>query len=56
MEVVRTLRDDSLPGQLNASQHTYVGMLVANVRTIVTALGGDASGLEDIDPGNTYRT
>ena len=55
VEVVRTLRDDSLPGQLNASQHTYVGMMVANLRTIVTALGGDASGLEDIDPGNTYQ-
>src|SRR5437867_8942700 len=55
VEVVRTLRDDSLPGQLNDFQHTYVGMMVANVRTIVTALGGDASGLEDIDPGNTYQ-
>jgi ABC-type Zn uptake system ZnuABC Zn-binding protein ZnuA len=54
VEVVRTLRDDALPGEPDASQHTYVGMMVANVRTMVSALGGDPSALEEIDPGDTY--
>jgi ABC-type Zn uptake system ZnuABC Zn-binding protein ZnuA len=53
VEVVRTLRDDSLPGNLGASQHTYVGMMAANVRTMVAALGGDPTSLEEIDPSNT---
>jgi len=54
VEVVRTLRDDVLPGDLGASQHTYVGLMVTDVRTMVAALGGDASVLEEIDPRNTY--
>ena len=54
VQVVRTIRDDVLPGSVNASQHTYVGMMLANARTIVTALGGDATSLEEIDASNTF--
>jgi len=56
VQVVRTLRDDVLPGDIGASQHTYVGMMVANARTMVSALGGDASLLEEYDPSNTFQS
>jgi ABC-type Zn uptake system ZnuABC Zn-binding protein ZnuA len=55
VEVVRTLRDDVLPGEIGASQNTYVGMMVSNVRTTVAALGGDPTALEEIDPSNTFQ-
>jgi len=51
---VETLRDDDLPGEENAPEHTYVGMMVENVRTMVEALGGNPSALDAIDPRNTY--
>jgi manganese/iron transport system substrate-binding protein len=51
---VDTLRDDDLPGPANAPEHTYVGMLVEDVRTMAEALGGDPSGMDGIDPTNTY--
>lgn len=47
---VADLSDDVLPGEPGDPEHSYVGMMVANVRTIVTALGGDASGLDTVDP------
>lgn len=47
---VADLSDDALPGEPGDPEHSYVGMMVANVRTIVTALGGDASGLDAVDP------
>lgn len=49
-EYVADLSDDRLPGDLGSAEHSYAGMMVANVRTIVTALGGDASALDAIDP------
>ncbi len=47
---VADLSDDLLPGSPGDPEHSYVGMMVANVRTIVTALGGDPSGLDAVDP------
>ncbi len=47
---VADLSDDRLPGRPGDPEHSYVGMMVANVRTIVTALGGNASGLDAVDP------
>lgn len=47
---VADLSDDVLPGAPGSPEHSYVGMMVANVRTIVTALGGDASTLDSVDP------
>lgn len=55
VQVVRTLRDDVLPGSIGASHHTYLGMMVSNVRTMAAALGGDATLLEEYDPSDTYR-
>jgi ABC-type Zn uptake system ZnuABC Zn-binding protein ZnuA len=49
---VADLADDKLPGEPGTAQHSYVGMMVANTRTIVTALGGDPSALETLLPAS----
>lgn len=51
---VDDLRDDALPGETGQPEHTYVGMMIANVTAIATALGGNADALAAIDPRNTY--
>jgi ABC-type Zn uptake system ZnuABC Zn-binding protein ZnuA len=43
---VDTLRDDVLPGQPGHPEHSYIGMMRANVRAMVRALGGDAAVFE----------
>jgi ABC-type Zn uptake system ZnuABC Zn-binding protein ZnuA len=40
------LRDDDLPGAPGDADHTLLALLRFNYRTIVTALGGDASSLD----------
>lgn len=47
---VEDLRDDALPGSPGDPEHSYIGMMVFNVRTIVDALGGDAGALDPVDP------
>jgi ABC-type Zn uptake system ZnuABC Zn-binding protein ZnuA len=47
---VADLSDDVLPGDPGSPGHSYVGMMVANTRTIVTALGGDPAALDAVDP------
>lgn len=49
-EYVADLSDDVLPGEVGSPEHSYIGMMVANVRTIVSALGGDPSALDAVDP------
>jgi ABC-type Zn uptake system ZnuABC Zn-binding protein ZnuA len=51
---VSSLRDDDLPGDPGDPQNTYVAMMVENVRTIATVLGGDASALDGFDVGDTW--
>lgn len=45
---VADLADDELPGQPGDPEHGYLGMMVENVRHIVTSLGGDASALDGL--------
>ena len=52
---VSTLSDDDLPGEPGDTGNTLVGMMVENVRTMVTALGGDASALDGFDTGSTWQ-
>ena len=52
---VSTLSDDDLPGSPGDPANTLVGMMVENVRTMVTVLGGDASALDGFDTGSTWR-
>jgi len=54
------LRDDDLPGSPGDRDHSLLGLLVFDFRTIVGALGGDPSALDDVqvDPigsGASYR-
>lgn len=59
---VDDLRDDDLPGGPGDPEHSYLGLMKFNFKTIVEALGGDASFLENIDTANVsngranYRT
>ena len=49
-----TLRDDDLPGDTGQPEHSYVGLILYDVRTIVTDLGGDASALDAVPSPNPY--
>lgn len=49
-EYVADLSDDDLPGEPGDEEHSYIGMMVNNLRVIADALGGDSSPLKDIDP------
>ena len=53
---VSTLSDDDLPGAPGDPNNTLVAMLVENVRTMTTVLGGDPSPLEGFDVANTWRS
>lgn len=62
-EYIDDLRDDDLPGDNGDPQHSYLGLMVFDLRTFMTALGGDASAFDAIDvtniqPGDTteYRS
>lgn len=54
IEIVQTLRDDALPGNLTDPNHTYVGMMLENMKNMIVPLGGNISSLSDINPTNTY--
>lgn len=45
---VADLSDDRLPGEPGSPEHSYQGMMMANTRTIVEALGGEPSALDAI--------
>jgi ABC-type Zn uptake system ZnuABC Zn-binding protein ZnuA len=49
-----TLRDDDLPGDVGGPQHSYVGLMVYDVRTIVTDLGGNPNALDGIPTHSAY--
>jgi ABC-type Zn uptake system ZnuABC Zn-binding protein ZnuA len=52
VQFVATLRDDDLPGTPDLPQHSYIGMMLEDVRTMATALGGRADALQGIDPAD----
>ncbi len=49
---VSTLLDDGLPGQPDDPEHTYIGMMVENMKTLATTLGGDPSLMDEVDVSN----
>lgn len=53
IQFVTTLRDDSLPGEIGAPEHTYVGLMLKNMEGIAK-LGGNTEALKDIDPRDTF--
>ncbi len=52
VEFISTLRDDDLPGSASAPEHSYIGMMLENLRTMANTLGGRSDQLEGIDPRN----
>jgi ABC-type Zn uptake system ZnuABC Zn-binding protein ZnuA len=62
-EYIDDLRDDDLPGENGDPEHSYLGLMVFDLRTFMGALGGDVSAFDAIDvtnlqPGDTteYRS
>ncbi|MEX0991490.1 MAG: metal ABC transporter substrate-binding protein [Actinomycetota bacterium] len=53
---VDDLRDDDLPGEAGAPEHSLAGLLLFDYSTFMEALGGDASAFERIDPSNVVET
>ncbi len=47
---VEELSDDELPGNPDDPEHSYIGMMVANVRLMAENLGGDPAVMDDVDP------
>jgi manganese/iron transport system substrate-binding protein len=52
VDLVDSLRDDDLPGEPGASEHSYVGLMVANLKIMAGALGGDPSLMDGVDTSN----
>ncbi|MBI1820954.1 MAG: zinc ABC transporter substrate-binding protein [Nitrospirae bacterium] len=52
VKYVSTLRDDDLPGELSSPEHTYIGMMVENLKNIAVPLGGKPDLLKKVDPSN----
>jgi ABC-type Zn uptake system ZnuABC Zn-binding protein ZnuA len=48
-EFVDELRDDDLPGAPGYPLHSYLGLMVQNLRIMAPALGGDASAMDNVD-------
>ncbi len=49
-----SLRDDDLPGDPGQPEHSYVGLMLYDVRTMVIDLGGDPAALDAVRFTNTY--
>lgn len=54
VKIVETLSDDDLPGESGDPAHTYVGMMLENMRNMLVPLGGNVTALNHIDPMDTY--
>lgn len=52
VQFVDTLRDDDLPGAPGEPQHSYIGLMVQDVRVMAAALGGDAARMDGVDTAN----
>jgi ABC-type Zn uptake system ZnuABC Zn-binding protein ZnuA len=49
------LRDDAPPGEPNAPEHTYLGMMIRNMELMLPALGGYADAVTTLSPADTYE-
>ncbi len=49
-----SLRDDDLPGEPGRPEHSYVGLILTDVSTIVADLGGDPHALDSVRFTNRY--
>jgi ABC-type Zn uptake system ZnuABC Zn-binding protein ZnuA len=53
-QYIDKLSDDAPPGKPGDNDHTYIGMMLYNMRIMLDALGGNADALKDVDPAPTY--
>jgi ABC-type Zn uptake system ZnuABC Zn-binding protein ZnuA len=51
---VETLSDDELPGRAGDSNHTYVGMMLENMKNMIVPLGGNIEALTGVEPQSAY--
>ena len=51
-QYIDDLRDDDLPGAPGEAQHSYLGLMAANLRVMAAALGGDPSIMDRFDVAN----
>ncbi len=49
-QYISSLRDDALPGAPGSPSHTYLGLMLEDMRTMFSALGGPTDMFEGIDP------
>jgi zinc/manganese transport system substrate-binding protein len=54
VKAVETLSDDELPGRPGEPEHSYVGMMLENIESMLVPLGGNITILNEIDPRDTY--
>jgi ABC-type Zn uptake system ZnuABC Zn-binding protein ZnuA len=53
-QYIDQLRDDAPPGDPNAPEHTYLGMMIRNMELMLPALGGNADAVSALSPADTY--
>jgi ABC-type Zn uptake system ZnuABC Zn-binding protein ZnuA len=54
VEIVETLSDDDLPGNSGDPNHSYVGMMLENMKNMLVPLGGNITALSDVNPRDVY--
>lgn len=52
VQFVSTLSDDDLPGDPGDAEHSYIAMMVENLKTMAATLGGDPTLMDGVDTGN----
>lgn len=52
VQFVSTLSDDDLPGDPGDPEHSYIAMMVENLKTMAATLGGDPTLMDGVDTGN----
>ncbi len=52
---VDNLRDDDLPGEPGDELHSYLGLMVENMRIMIPALGGDDAPMSRVQPGLVFE-
>lgn len=53
-EYIDDLRDDDLPGEPGDDLHSYIGLMIENMRIMIPALGGDSAPMDRVDPSLVF--
>ena len=53
-EFIDQLRDDDLPGNSGDPQHTYLGLILSNMKIMIPALGGTTEAFTNFDPSPVF--